>query len=278
MGRPKKILEVGSGIGAQKAIATAIDHPNVVVHAVEQKQGREHEIILRALKKQGLQNLKLTRGQSAVTYLRKLWKRKKRPVYDHVYAHWVLSVMNRQTRIALFKEIIKNIKPGSKWAIVDEGFIERQIADELRGVGFGVSVRRITLDQLIKNPPTSIEEVSTRDPMSLMRIGSGTLANYGLMKHFIGEIETLKRTFGEGHARELITRDKQLLKQRLESYETGRPTGANAKAIKRMVRGRGEDLQKPFVVITATKPRIRYVSEKGARSTSVSLKRSSEVK
>jgi len=255
MRRINKVLEVGCGIGAQKAIATAIKHPGVEIHAVERIAGNEHEIFLKRFGKMNLPNLKIKKGQSAMTYLRNIQEKEKRPIFDHAYAHWVLSVMNRQSRLDLFREVMKNIKPGAKWAIVDEGFIEEQVANELRETGFRVSVRRISLDELIKNPPLNIEEVSRSDPMRLMRIGSGTLANYGNIKRFIQDYELLKRTKGEGAALKLIKTDRQVTRKRLEGYAQGKPFGKDADAIRRMVMRRGSDLQRPFVVMTATKPR-----------------------
>jgi len=255
MRRIRKVLEVGCGIGAQKAIAMAIDHPDREIHGVDREPGSQHERLLQLLRRENLRNLKVTKGKSAVTYLRELWEKEKTPIYDHAYAHWVLSTMSRQVRLGLFKELIKNIKPGAKWSIIDEGFIEEQIADELREAGFKVSARRITLNELIKDPPLNIEQIAISNPLRLLRTGSGTIANYGLMDNFVKEFEELKRRHGEGAALKLIKRDKQILRQRLENYETEKPTGKDAEAIRRMVMHRGSDLQKPFVVITAAKPK-----------------------
>jgi phospholipid N-methyltransferase len=254
MPRIKRVLEIGSGIGAQKAIATALDHPKVSVTAVELMPGNEHEVLLRRFGT-ARKNLRVERGKSVISHLLTTWKKEKQPVYDHAYAHWVLSNMPRQVRLNLFRELIKNLRPGAKWAIVDEGFIEAQIPEELTKAGFRVTVKRLGLNELIKDPPLNLEEVIANNPLRLMRIGSGTLANYGNMRRFLAELELLKRTKGEGEALKLLKTDRKLLRRRLESNEPRPPQGEDAEAIRKMVRRRGSDLQKPFVVITATKPR-----------------------
>ena len=172
----------------------------------------------------------------------------------HHYAHFAVSAMGYRGRHRFFDQVFRTLVPRGRLHIIESAFVINEFAKELKERGFQVSVVRLSPAELAK----------------LESENSGQFAEENLIMR--------------GQIREAIAKGKlQLLKDTTTQLFHGFNDGVNDAEALASARRVAEDVkevasEKPFVKIIAKKPAVRYVSSKGARSTSISMKKASEAK
>jgi len=256
----RRIAGLGEGKRLRKAVDLSLRHPSVEVVAVEKAKAGEllHFEYLRERKaKVKPSNLTIRAGIAAEEYL----AREKANSFDHLYAHFLTQHLAHAKRAALFREVWRTLKPGTKFVVIEAWAYDKTLQMELRNAGFGVSAKRITAEELLKlgadnadnNTRSSIE---TRDTIELLRtMPKNAAANIisRITKGKASTIEGLKK-INEQEVRELHTG----LFNKYNRLKPSEEAKNSNKLVTRAIRG-DSYFTTPFVVITATKPKVRHV-------------------
>ena len=94
---PFRVLELGTGPRAKKAVDLALKHSAAKITAIDHNPNIEHTKYLRSLSKTKPGNLTIKAKQDALNYL----KSEKKNHYDHIYTHFLLQHLSYAKRMAI---------------------------------------------------------------------------------------------------------------------------------------------------------------------------------
>ncbi|MFA6268953.1 MAG: hypothetical protein WCW13_02475 [archaeon] len=255
-----RIAGLGEGKRLKKSVDLALRHPRTEVVAIEKAEASQldHFKYLRELgAKTKPNNLTIKSGIAAEKYLAG-----ERPnSFNHLYAHFLTQHLAYSTRQQLFKQAWRTLKPGAKFMVIEFGAHKKTLEIELRNTGFGVSARRITSEELLKldtdnaynNAMSSLELKNMVDTLKTLSPIQRTALLARITKGKATTIEELKKLNLE-EVRELHT-------ALFTKYNGPNPPQEAKNSHKLVLQSLKGDLlyEKPFVVITARKPRVRYL-------------------
>ncbi len=259
MQRIRRVAGLGEGKRLRKSIDLALRHPATDFVAVE-KAHADELTHFSYLKERGAKlkpnNLTIRAGITAEKYL----TGEKANSFDHLYAHFLGQHLSFAARQELFRQAWRTLKPGTRFAIIDAWAYEKPFMMELRNAGFSVNAKKITAEELLKLGTdnadiNAIKAINAREMFEILKtMPTAQLTN--LIAH---------ATEGKGTT---IKDMKRLNQQEVRDIHTAFFTKYNGpnpsqeaknanKLVTRTVRGEAH-FKKPFVVITATKGRVRH--------------------
>lgn len=234
-----RVLCIGDGVKAKKAVELALRHPRIHFTAVDKNAKDTHRRYLRNLgQKDEPPNLTVKPRTDAVEFL----KSKKPGYYGHIYGHFVLSVMRYPERDRLYRQMKRVLESGARFVAVDHASFLRQLRLELGKHGFEVSTRRVTPKELLRLGTDWAEEhastvIGLRERLESTRYISWLykLNVRRCSEHFRdGARDQYSRLEGDGATKEAMEAAERIVKDSPKDFS-----------------------KKPFVVITAKKPRNR---------------------
>ena len=258
--RLKRIVGLGEGKRLRKSVDLASRHPNTEFVAVEKADATQLDHF-QYLRERGAKvkpaNLTIKAGISAEKYLAS----QKANSFDHEFAHFLTQHLSYAKRKEVFREVWRTLKPGSKFIVIEAWAYDKTLQMELRNAGFGVSAKRITAEELLKlradnadaNARLSIE---TRNAFDLMKTMPVTQ-----IKELISRVTQGKATTIAEMKQINIREVRELHTAQFHKYNGTTPPLEAQNANKLVVRAiKGEThFQTPFVLIIATKPKVRHV-------------------
>lgn len=248
--KPFRVGELGVGLRAKKLVDLAIKHPFVEFVGVD----KEDTILYgKYLRDRGQKikpaNLQVKRKTDAVSFL----KSQPNESFSHLYCHFLLQHLGFDERYSLYPQIMRTLKPGTSFAIVDEVIYNNQVLFELKQYGFIVSMKRITAMELLRLGTDNAK----RNALSIIE---KELMYESLPEKFSGAIQHM---FGWKDKQELmqwlIAKTKREIRKKLKEMPGNNSEDAK-KAIRRILLHIPDMYSKePFVVISAKKPKGRPI-------------------
>ncbi|MFA6065290.1 MAG: class I SAM-dependent methyltransferase [archaeon] len=139
---PREVLELGTGPHGKKAVDLALKHSRMRITASDHLEIRFRDYLEHLGVKHKPGNLVIS-VKDALLQL----KSGKPNQYSHIYAHFLLQHLSYEKRNAICKELMRTLKPGARFATVEQYHVSRQIPSELRKAGFEVSVKPFSIEQ-----------------------------------------------------------------------------------------------------------------------------------
>jgi SAM-dependent methyltransferase len=258
--RIKRIGGLGEGKRLRKAVDLSLRHKSVEVVAVEKadlNQLAHFDYLREKGQRTKPANLTVKAGIAAEKYL----AGEKPNSFDHLYAHFLTQHLAFAKRRELFAQVWRTLKPGTRFVVMDAWAYEKPLAMELRNAGFRVSTKRLTPEEVMRLGADNVDinasrSIETREIMELLQRMPAQQAMNIISHATKGKgvtVSDMKR-INQQEVRE--QHDAQFRK-----YNGPNPPQEALDANKMVMRAiRGEEHYKtPFVIITATKPRVRYV-------------------
>lgn len=259
--RRMNIVGLGDGLRARKTVDLALRHPEhnftaVDLHPVSQPfaiNPNKHPQFGAYLKGKGLRekpsNVTAKFGVSALDYLAS----QRATMIDHAYGHFLLQHLSYADRQKVYVELLRTLKPGASFAIIEDVLYSTQLPLELRNAGFRVHVRRITPDELqkintdsadfnvahIKNLHSLVKDLSHYSPKLLAKIAREQGIHPPTM---------------EGIIENDMNKTREKLRHKFEVKDGRTPSHDARMAHERILNdAKLVYTEKPFVVITARK-------------------------
>ncbi len=169
-----------------------------------------------------------------------LLKKEKPASFDHIYTHFLLQHLPRQQRAELYREMWRTLRPGGKIKVLEELRFAKLFAIEFGSSGFSVSSRAITTQHAV--------EIGTFH----------ALRNAAKWKDMVAQYASFKAKYGEDAAKVILLRAKKEHVLKLDRKMTSRDETPDTKVLLRCL---GLINDRPFMVITATKGRVRQMPD-----------------
>ena len=141
---PRNVLELAAGERGRKIVDLALRHPMIKFAAIDHLSVGYKEY----LRSKGINkvpnNLSVIEYRDVLDHL----LRSKSNYFDHVYSHFLLQHLSYAKRIAVCEELMRVLKPGTRFVTVEQYHTSRQIPLELEQAGFRVSVKPVGIQQI----------------------------------------------------------------------------------------------------------------------------------
>jgi len=252
--RTKRIADLGSGLRSRKAVDISLNpkHKGVEIEAVD--------IIPKIfygeyLKARGVKSKPGTLNVRSRTHLVDFLKSKTSNYFDHLFAHFTLQHMSYADRQRAYAQTMRTLRPGTKFVTIEDVHYSKQLPIELRNAGFKVTVKQLSAKELLglktDNADMNANHAMQREQMER------ELAAYP--PEMIRQMSRSKgwgnRDF-EGVRMHDADQTRKVISEKFHRIEGKNSSRDANQALKRILRD--VELiykQKPFVLITATKPR-----------------------
>lgn len=252
----RTVVGLGEGPRARKAIDLALKHKKTNFIAVE-KLKADKLTHFKYLKEKGHigvpANLTIKSGTGAGKFL----SSQKANSFNHVYSHFLLQHVSFSERKQIFAELMRTLKPGARFSTIEDGHYGKAFPLELQRAGFKVTTKMISPEELLRigtdnadmNARVSMERkeflefLKTLHPQDFANMSSQ-------LPKSPKSPEDLKRID--------IEKVRKILENKWKGID-GKDMGAEARESMRLALRdlRGRYGEKPFVVITAAKARVR---------------------
>lgn len=262
--RGRRILDIGTGPRAKKGVDLALRHPRSKIVAIDYRSDVAYKKYLKSLGvKSKPKNLIVKRNQEALKYLLKQPSNS----FDIFSLHFVLQHQSIERRGQIFKQAMRVLRPGGKMFSLTEHSFFGQEAFELRKNGFKVSVNPLSFEEVLKiNTDHTLENIKGGKYM-----GCGAIDLDKVLKAEAIKLNIPLKEIQKIYSDIVILPDLENYIQKREGPLVTQIQKDMGKRVKRDERLRFTD--KRYVLLVATKPRVRYVGPSGAHTTSHSLKR-----
>lgn len=234
--RPRRIAELATGESPKKLLGLAQKHSLSSFVGVDKVYvfKRLLEADLRAKGREFPKNLELHGQQDAVEFLRRI----ERDHFSHVYSHFFLSDVPRRHRLHLFTQLFRTLQPGAKYRTIEFFTLGKEYLSELTAIGFEVGLKFITAKEVRK-------------------IGTPASELHGVTQDQL--LEAIRRHPTKRQSREMAQSYREMIRGFLLSNEK-HPSIGTFRSIERVLSAipnefTPEMFQRPFVIITAKKPR-----------------------
>jgi len=164
--KPRIMVGHGEGAFPKKSFEHAIrqKHSNISFNAVDIAEIRQ-DPLLRHLLFKIPHNLAIHQKTNSAVYLRT----KADSSIHHQWSHFSSSAMPMYTRRNFYHEAFRTLVPGGKLVVIDGAMCEKEFVNELQKVGFKVTSKRMSLQE--------IQKLGTEEALNTVVNISGILQN-----------------------------------------------------------------------------------------------------